>query len=126
MKKTNLFILFVLAAMILGIAASASAASLSDFWGPIDSALGKIEGALDAGNIAAAQGFMTELRNAVYAGEAFMVKNNCYDPRVEGIITYANQAIGSADHSYLIAQAAAINNATFGRDIERVTPSSHS
>lgn len=126
MKKTTLFILFVLAAMILGVAASASAESRHDYWGPIDAAIGKIEGALDQGKIADAQGYLGELRQAVYRGAAYLIKIGAYDPRVEDIVAFASKAIGANNHDYLLAQAAALNFLIFGESRPVETDSSHS
>ena len=65
MKKSTILIIFVLAAMILGVVASASAVSTSKCYADGANAIDKIRVALDKGNKSGAEEGLAQLRNAL-------------------------------------------------------------
>ena len=115
MKKSTIFVLLLLAAMLLGVTVAASAESKDDYWASINAALNKLEAAI--GTKGDVNGAMAELRSAVYAGSAYLVKAGIYDSRVNEIVRYADLATRSADYKYLLAQAHYFNDATFGTEV---------
>ena len=105
MKKSTILIIFVLAAMILGVVASASASPYSDGVVAID----KIRFALDNKNNDLANEGLAELRVAVYACMRELAAKGEYNPRLNDVITYAYQATsGASNWNELLDMAKAI------------------
>ncbi len=94
MKKSTILIIFVLAAMILGVAASASASA----WSEGKVAIEKIRFALDKNNRDLANEGLGELRVAVYAGMKELAAKGEYSPRLNDALTFANQAVSGASN----------------------------
>lgn len=113
MKKSTIFVLLMLVAVMLGITMAASAASKDAHWATINNALNELEAALDRGNKKQANSALADVRAAVYAGMKDMAGDK-YDSRALEIINYATQAMTSADFHYLLTQAHFFNNLVFG------------
>lgn len=95
MKKSTILILFVLAAMILGVVASASASPYSDGVAAIE----KIRFALDNGRKDMANEGLAELRVAVYAGMRDLAAKGEYrGDDLNACLDYANQAVSGASN----------------------------
>lgn len=116
MKKTTIFVLLLVASMILGVTAAATAASRADFWAPINQALNKLQAAVEKGDNKARDIALTEVKNNVYNGMRYLASVNAYDPRALQIIDYANKFTETKD-IYDLAQAHAFNNLVFGADL---------
>ncbi len=126
MKKSTIFVMLLLAAMLLGITMAASAESRGDHWASINVALEKLEGALDRGDRKAANSALADVRVRVYAGLRYLTSIQAYDARAMSIIEFATQAMNSNNYEYLIAQAHAMNFLVFGEGTGGTTVSSHS
>ena len=117
MKKTTIFVIMLVAAMLLGITMAVSAESKDDHWASINNALNELQGALDRGNKKAANSALADVRVKVYAGMKYLTSIGAYDSRAMDIITYATQALTSKDAKYLLTQAHAVNNMIFGTEV---------
>lgn len=125
MKKSTILILFVLAAMILGVVASASASPYSD--GVV--AIEKIRFALDNGRKELANEGLAELRTAVYAGmRELAAKGEYRGDDLNACLDYANQAVsGAPDFNKLLDLAKFHLREALYRDYEApVVTSAHS
>ena len=98
MKKSTILIIFVLAAMILGVVASASAVSTSKCYADGANAIDKIRVALDKGNKSGAEEGLAQLRNAVYAAMAELAAKGEYTDELNNCLTYATQAVSGASN----------------------------
>ena len=127
MKKSTVFVLFLLAAMLLGITMAASAEDKGTHWANINVALNNLEAAISRNqNVSSALG---EVRSAVYAGIKYLVSIQANDPRAMEIIRYADEAVSNKkDAKYLLIQAHYFNNAIFGTEVtgNYQPPSKHS
>lgn len=92
MKKTALLIMFVLAAMIFGITAGASAESKGEYYDEIDQALCLIQECLETQDPEGMQVALGMLRSAVYRCARFLTLSNEYDARILSVISLATRA----------------------------------
>ena len=92
MKKTALLILFVLAAMILGITAGASAESKGEYYEEIDDALCLVQDLLGRGDVEGMQEALGLLRGVVYRCARFLTVTGEYDARILNVISLATKA----------------------------------
>ena len=93
MKKSVMLILVVLAAMLLGIVAGASAESKGEYFELIDDALFRIEKSMSLpDNTARVQSDLKNLRTHVYGAVRFMTKNGEYDARLLNVVSLATRA----------------------------------
>ncbi len=112
MKKSAIFVLLLVAAMILGVTAAASAASKADHWANINSALDELGAAIDQGNSKAANKALENVRTAVYNALKYLASINEYSAEVFKIIEIAQGAMNQGN-SKILTEAYAINNAVF-------------
>lgn len=117
MKKSTIFVIMLVAAMLLGITMAVSAESKGDHWASINVALNNLEGAIARGDKKAANSALADVRVKVYAGMKYLTSINAYDSRAMEIINYASQALTSKDYKYLLIQAHAMNNLVFGTEV---------
>ena len=98
MKKSTILIIFVLAAMILGVVASASAMSTNQAYADGANAIDKIRVALDKGNKSKAEEGLAELRTAVYGGMTALAAKGEYSDELNNCLNYATQAVNGASN----------------------------
>ncbi|MBR6090538.1 MAG: hypothetical protein IKP86_11430 [Anaerolineaceae bacterium] len=131
MKKSTILILFVLAAMILGITAAVSAESRTEYYGKIYEALTKLRYALQDSDKQAANTALGEVRTHVYAGMRYLAKIGAYDARAMAIVDNANKAytacFNGLSYEEFLNEAFAFDYIVFGSDLPPVEEeSSHS
>ena len=124
MKKSTIFVLLLLAAMLLGVTVAASAESKNDYWAQINVALNKLEAAIDTNT--KVNEAMTNLRTVVYAGSRYLTSIGEYDARVNEILNFANQALTGKDFRYFLAQSHYFNNVVFGTEVTGSPAQKHS
>ena len=109
MKKSSIIILFVVAAMIFSLAATALAADKSkgDYYGDINFWLGELNKAMQSGNRARINECLAKLRVAVYNTLRYLASIGEYDSSLMGIIERANEAVTKGDVS-LLADASSV------------------
>ena len=128
MKKSTILIIFVLAAMILGVVASASAVSLSKCYADGANAIDKIRVALDKGDKSKAEAGLAELRTAVYAAMMELAAKGGYTTELDRCLNLATQAVSGADNwSELLDLAlGALRNALMPDEFKAVFSAAHS
>lgn len=98
MKKSTFVILFVVAAMIFSLAASAFAdKGRSDYYTDVEYWLRELRLAIEAGNQARINEVMAKLRTAVYEAIRYLTSIGEYDARLMGILDRANEAVAKKD-----------------------------
>ena len=131
MKKSTILILFVLAAMILGITAAVSAESKTEYYGKIYESLTKLSNALHDKDKPAANVALGEVRVNVYAGMRYLAASGQYDSRAMAIADNANKAytacFNGLSSDEFLNEAFGFNYLVFGDELEPVvTEESHS
>jgi hypothetical protein len=126
MKKSTIFVLLLLAAMLLGITMAVSAESKEEHWAAIDVALHNLATAIDTNtNVSSA---LTAVGVAVSNGNMYLTSQKMGDPRTSEITRFAGLATtDKVNYKYWLAQAHAVNNMIFGEAVTgRGTDSDHS
>ena len=127
MKKSTILIIFVLAAMILGVVASASAVSLSKCYADGANAIDKMRLALDKGDKEKAKVGLAELRSAVYAAMMELAARGEYTKELDACIDYATQAGDASNYIELLDLAlTALKNALLRDAVPLVYTPAHS
>lgn len=130
MKKSVLFIIVVLAAMLFGVVAGASAESKGEYFEMIDDALYRIEKSMSLGDNTRVQNDLKTLRSAVYGAARFMTKNGDYDARLLNVVSLATRATEmSKDEDiiwYLNAARRLAYEILIGRDFRFYEEAQHS